>query len=381
LNSTQKGDVPPYLGIDLTDRYAVECRPIDVCGLKPTENGDLISSFWHWEWDPGGMPLNIEAIEAIVEELKASKAAMLDGPQGLATPGNALRGCESQSGAAGKTPDVRPRPGSPFAGFICSSLDLFAALERARVRISPPRFLHGACEVYPGHIWRILAGRVLPKKGSDEGRRARKRILEALRVSGLPKLPTHDQNDACVAAILAAAADGAIPGITPVAIGVPLTFDDGGALREGPMVIPKVSTGIRKLISNALFRTLTGLDEVRPSKKRAATSTDPQDLAEDLLTCFVDKGSKGNPMICTYSWAYRYLFHASYTTWAQAYAGQVIEIAKRTRLQELPGLGAVCLDTFVVSKRSRLPSDGHWPTAHYEREDWERALGMATVLD
>lgn len=64
----------------------------------------------------------------------------------------------------------------------------------------------------------ILSGRrALPNKSTEQGRIGRKKILEALGVSGLPLLPTGDQNDACVAALMAAAAAGKIPGLTATA--------------------------------------------------------------------------------------------------------------------------------------------------------------------
>lgn len=251
MYSTCVGSVPPYIGIDLTDRYAASCRAIDICGLTPSENGELNASFWFWQWDTASETLDVAAI---VKELTATRAAMLDGPQGLASRGNAMRDCERLCAAAGKTPDVRPPLCHLFAGFLCSSLDLFAALSRAGVRIGPSGFLGGASEVYPGHIWKILAGRVIPKKSSVEGRRARKQILETLGVSRLPELPTHDQSDACVAAVLAAAAGGAVPGMALRAIGSPLAVDSDGTLREGLMVIPKASVKIHESISRVLPR-------------------------------------------------------------------------------------------------------------------------------
>jgi hypothetical protein len=217
MNSTLRGIVPPYLGGDLTDRYAKSCRDIDVCGLSRGQNDDLLASFWFWRWDPASTALDVTVIAG---ELSATRAAMLDGPQGLAANG-AFRTCERESAAPGKTPDKRPT-GRPFAGFICSSLDIFAELGRTGTKISPPRFLNGVSEVYPGHIWRILAGRGLLKKSTAKGRLQRKYVLEVLGVSGLPELPTHDQNDACVAAILAAAADDAVPGLTVRAIWYPV---------------------------------------------------------------------------------------------------------------------------------------------------------------
>jgi hypothetical protein len=169
VDSTLKGRVPLYLGADLTDRYAKGCRDVDVCGLTPGEHNKLTASFWFWRWDAAPGPLHVTVI---AKELGATRAAMLDGPQGLAAKGKTLRECERRVACVGKTPDKRPSLGGPYAGFICSSLDIFAALRRAGTRVSRPCFLGGASEVYPGHIWTILAGRrALPKKSTVEGRR------------------------------------------------------------------------------------------------------------------------------------------------------------------------------------------------------------------
>jgi len=253
VDSTFKDSVRLYLGGDLTDRYSKHGRDIDVCGLTPGENNTLTASFWFWRWD--AVPLALD-VTVIAKELAATRAAMLDGPQGLATIGRALRACERQASAAGKTPDKRPELGRPFAGYICSSLDIFAALRRAGTNISPARFLGGVSEVYPGHIWKILAGRAsLPKKSTVKGRLERKQILEVLGVSGLPERPTHDQNDACVAALLAAAADRAVPGVTLKGIGSPLFADRDGTLRERLMVVPEVTAKTGELISEALRKT------------------------------------------------------------------------------------------------------------------------------
>jgi len=64
-----------------------------------------------------------------------------------------------------------------------------------------------------------------------------------------------------------------------------------------------------------------------------------------------------------------------------AYAQKAIQVACRTRPRELPGLGLVKLDTFIVSKKDGLPSDGYWPAARHDREEWERVLGNANILD
>lgn len=180
MRSTLSAPVPEYIGADLTDRYSVQCRDIDVCGLTPTGSAGLRAVFWHWHWDRAPQPLDVAAI---AKELRAARVAMLDGPQALARRGDALRVCERQAAAVGKTPDTCPSLSKPFGGFICSSIDLFNALDRHGLAISPPMFVGGVSEVYPGHIWTILsARRPLPQKSTEAGRRVRKCILEALGV-------------------------------------------------------------------------------------------------------------------------------------------------------------------------------------------------------
>ena len=306
MNSSISGKVPEYLGGDLTDRYSSGCRDIDLCGLTPIANNRLAATFWYWSWDAAPKPLDVTVIAA---ELTAARTTMLDGPQGLATAGTGLRACERQSAAVGKTPDRRPDLAEPFAGFICSSLDIFAALKRAGIPISPPSFVGGVSEVYPGHIWTVLsAGRALPKKSTERGRLARKHLLEALGVCGLPGLPTHDQNDACVAALLAAAADGKVAGMTTRGIGSPLFSDPNGTLREGPMVVPDVTAVTAALISQAL-RNIPLLGP-GASALTVAASGQPDNAANDLFEMLIARALEGNPQVCTYAWAYRRLFSA-----------------------------------------------------------------------
>jgi len=84
MRSTLRGTVPPYIGVDLTDRYSFGCKPSDVCGLTRNDSGELKASFWFWEWDraPGRLD-----VVAITQELTATRAVMFDGPQGLANLG------------------------------------------------------------------------------------------------------------------------------------------------------------------------------------------------------------------------------------------------------------------------------------------------------
>jgi hypothetical protein len=275
---------------------------------------------------------------------------------------------------------LAPALSKPFAGFICSSLDLFNALNRAGTRISPLGFVGGVSEVYPGHIWTILGNRrVLPRKSTPAGRGVRKRILEALGVVGLRGLPTHDQNDACVAALIAAAADGKVPGVSVASIGSALLVDIDGTLREGPMVIPQVTAATADAVSSVLGETPL-FDAPAPAVLRPASGPS-HTTGDDLLSLLIAKAVEGDPQVCTYARAYRVLFNSSYSKWSQAYASRVIELARRTTPRELPGLGFVRLDAFIVSKKDGRPSDGYWPPAQHDREEWERVLGDATILD
>ena len=380
MNSTLKNRVPEYIGADLTDRYSTACRSIDVCGLWSDESNKLAADFWVWQWDAGPGALDVSVVSS---EIKAARAVTLDGPQGLATIGQNLRACERQSAAVGKTGDTLPPLTRPFGGFIRSSLDFSAALRQTGIEISPTRFLGGVSEVYPGHIWTILSGRrALPNKLTEQGRIGRRNILEALGVVGLPPIPTHDQNDACVAALLAAAADYKVPGLNVNAIGVPLSIDSDGTLREGFMVIPEVTSKTRSLIYEALLKVPT-LDVVAadPRKHVEPDNGVASVRANALLNRFIGRALDGRPEVCSYSWSYRYVFNASYGKWSQAYVNKVLALAQRTPPLELPGLGMVRLDTFVVSKTDGRPSIGHWKSARYDIEDWERVLGSAVVLD
>jgi hypothetical protein len=146
----------------------------------------------------------------------------------------------------------------------------------------------------------------------------RKRILEILGVCGLPDLPTHDQNDACVSALLAAAADGRVPGVTLLAIGSPLFADTNGTLREGPMVIPKVTTETDVLIAQACA-TCPSVQRVGSPAAGSALrtrhdfhaygSSSVPTSANEFLEELIANALRGHPQVYTYSAAYRRLFN------------------------------------------------------------------------
>lgn len=187
-------------------------------------------TFRDWEYDAGG--------EGLVPEEKAVEGFVigLDGPLALARAGANVREAERELRAAGKTPDVRPEPGSaPYAGFIAGSLDLCASLRRKGWGLLglAPHDEVAMFEVYPGDVWPKWAGRKLPKKTTPEGRRDRWDLLRARGVElpvGLAEV-THDQLDAAAAAYVAYLwATGKATEFGPD------PFEEAGALREGKIV-------------------------------------------------------------------------------------------------------------------------------------------------
>ena len=384
---TTRGLIEPveYLGIDLSDRYANNRRPNDVCCLSSIESNKLAATFWLWEWPEPAHPLDVSEIS---EEIRAAKSTMIDGPQALASSGKLLRVCERKCGAAGKTPGVLPSLGKPFAGFIRSSVELFSAFAAFELSVSPSQFMGGISEVYPGDIWHRLVGRIIPKKSTHEGRRARKLILESLGIIGLPELPTHDENDACISALIAAAADGKVGGMCVRGIGSPLSRDPDGTLREGRIVVPLLSQELRESIHKALhdLQSAAEFGSHPPAarnnlqNKSLTVSDSSLEKAIALRDYLVRMAKEGDAQICTYAWVYRQLFNESPAKWSQAYARRVIRLAEKTPYTELTTLGKVGLDSFIVSSRTGLPGKGHWRCSAYDRDDWERVLGTATLL-
>jgi hypothetical protein len=250
MQTTRSGAIPPYIGADLTDRHAKGARPIDVCGLHPVGPGRFEADYWQWTWDRAPAALNVAAV---ADEITGALCTLIDGPQALAAEGADVRECERLARTSARTPDTEPADDRFASGFIRSSLEFFRALHTAGVAVSPPGFLRGAGEVYPGVLWQVLARRVLPRKGSTGGQVARRAILQALGVQNLPSLTSHDQADACLAALIAAAADGKVPGLTIGALGRPLDVGPAELLREGPIAMPaKIESRLQEKIDRAL---------------------------------------------------------------------------------------------------------------------------------
>lgn len=356
-----------YLGVDPSDRYAKHRRPIDVCGLFLQKDGRLEADFWQWHWGTPGPLLNVQAI---LGEILAARTTLVDGPQALASPGMSMRAAERLCAAAGKTPDHVPKSG-PYSGFIRSSLELFAACAAAGVAVGPVDAAGAMAETYPGSNWRRLAPG-LPKKHLRAGRRSRKAVLELLGVGNLPDDPSHDQLDACLCALLAAAADGKVAGIRVQSFGQPLHQSSDGIWREGTIIGIEHAPILHPAPTQTAAREAAAVP--RPSftdeqRERA------QALGRELVECC----KAGAAQLCTYAWAYQQIFARTPARWSQAYARQVIAIARATPALLLQGLGPVKLDTFIVTSSNHLPSTGHWATAPYTPKQWNVLFAHAQV--
>jgi hypothetical protein len=227
-----------WVGADLTDRYARTPRPIDVCWLAETEDATFLAYFGTWDWGPSNQRVDASSL---LLELKGARGVALDGPQGLAAQSKSMRECERQLGAAGKTPDARPSGNRPFAGYINSSLDLFAALAAVGLELDDVR-TGAVAESYPGACWAPLTSSKLDKKDTVEGRRQRWQVLQAFGVSAgnvAVGIPTHDQLDAAIGALLSAAKHDRVRNLKVDLVGTPGFADASGLWREGRILVPK----------------------------------------------------------------------------------------------------------------------------------------------
>ncbi|RKH45472.1 DUF429 domain-containing protein [Corallococcus llansteffanensis] len=227
-------DTPRFVGWDLSDPFARSPRPVDEAVLDAQGHVRFSQRVWpraqaHHRLDP----------HALVEAFAVGPAdvVVVDGPQALANPGARVREAERRLRAPGRTPDALPLPGAPFAGFVRASVLLFSALESLTrtplLDLDTPELSRARLfEAFPGATWRALAVEKLGAKATPEGRARRQALLEAagLRfVDGSPR--THDQLDATVCAWLGWLARTRPGDVT--AVGLPLTRDADGTLREG----------------------------------------------------------------------------------------------------------------------------------------------------
>ncbi len=134
-----------------------------------------------------------------------------------------------------------PADGSPYGAFLRSSVEWFAALHESGITVSPAGVVGGASEFYPGEGWIRLSQRRLPRKTSAVGRKVRHDLLRRFGVEfSRGAAPNDDALDACLAALTAAGADGAVRGLAVESVGLALQRGADGVLREGPIVLPRL---------------------------------------------------------------------------------------------------------------------------------------------
>lgn len=393
MQSTFEGAVvPPYLGVDLSDRYARQPRPIDVCGLTPVADGaGFDAKFWQWIWPAGGEPLAI-GDTLVLREVVSATAVMIDGTQGLARLNHTVRHCEELLHAAGHTPATLPPLGAPYAGFIRSSIDLFAAFHALAVGVGTESHRHSVGEVYPASLWLRLAPHPLPEKSSMEGRVARRVLLELLGVKGLPDAPSHDQNDACVSALIAAAACGVVAGMGVTNVGLPVEVNEG-VLREGWMVVPVVGEALAEHLK-ANFPDVHRRQPLQPQQDGAqpqqlhAENHHPPTIEEllgranRLVVWLASLVHHGLPRVVTYGDVYRHLFRPQQGwSFTPNNISDVLHVATGSTPLTLPELGPVRLDTFIVNSVTLIPGEQHWENAAYDAEDWAGVFAGAELLE
>jgi hypothetical protein len=282
IRTTRQEHPANYLGADLTDGTPGRRRPIDVCGLTPVD-GTFRASFWTWEWSDQGF-------ESVLTEIRSARCTFIDGPQGFASKGRTMRACDRVASAAAKTGADRDKVKGPYAGFVLSSLDLFQRLHAAGIPISDAGLAGGVWEIYPGLLWRRLVSG-LNKKTTLAGVAQRRAILERLGLVFDSGELTHDQLDAAVGALAAAASEEKVPGLKVVLLGESLVVRPSGELEEGPMVSLETEERLRSELAAVAG---VGRNQSREGRANRTARGRSAELACPIPGCaHVFKGGRG----------------------------------------------------------------------------------------
>jgi hypothetical protein len=102
---------------------------------------------------------------------------------------------------------------------------------------------------------------------------------------------THDQLDAAVGALAAAASEGKVPGLAVVHLGEPLVVRPSGELEEGPMASLEVDERLRRELEGVAS---VGADTVKEGRAHRAVRARVTELACPIPGCtHVFKGGRG----------------------------------------------------------------------------------------
>ena len=376
MKTTFRGDIPPYLGAVLTDRFEAEPRPITVCGLTRRIGGYLEVALWEWHWDPGDGPVNHGPLR---EEIQECRLAVLDAPQGLAKPGQPRRQCEIISHSSTPTPDHRNRI-STLPGYVNSSLDFFLALQKSGMPLDQPDSPHAVVEFYPDFAWKQLAGPSIPlsRRETPQGTMERLEILKLCGVLGIPLNATSTELDACLGALIAAAIDNRAGEISAEMVGTRAYLDEG-VIREGRLAVPRPGNKISALLRTTLLgRQGMAFPDQMPEPVRIEEQKKAQNLLDQLVTRF----QENKPALATYDYAYEFIFGTKPRPWlAHIHPAKVLNYAAQTHPHDIEGFGKMRLDTFTVSKGTRKPGREHWQAGlGYDERAWHKAFKSADLL-
>ena len=264
-----------WIGLDLTDPYAKRPRAVDVAVVEDSGKCSFTT-----------LPAVPQAgsaawLSSITKGPASGDVLIIDGPLGLAAAGRSLRQCERLLGAAGKTPDSPPTPGSrPFAGYVRGSVDLAEALLHAGwIPATDATSLASATmlEAYPGGTWKLFAGGALPHKTTSAGQSARASLLAANGLSFAQRPTNHDQMDAALCAWLGWRLAKSPSSV--VAVG-DFSSRSSGRMREG-VILQVGGTGLRSAASPGPGspRTIPTSSRSPPTKR----ATLPPGVAADWL--------------------------------------------------------------------------------------------------
>ena len=121
------------------------------------------------------------------------------------------------------------------------------------------------------------------------------------------------------------------------------------------MVIPEISEDAQRRIEKARSDIAAVVAAKPRTSLQSASAQAAMERATALRDCLIERAREANAQICTYAWAYRYIFDATYSKWSQAYANQVVSVAENTAPAELPGLAWIPMLVFGVNTTEPQP--------------------------
>jgi hypothetical protein len=110
-----------------------------------------------------------------------------------------------------------------------------------------------------------------------------------------------------------------------------------------------------------------------------APGDEPARAAAVLAWLAARSADPGAAVLLTYGAAWDLLRPGRPRRGPRAY-GPMLRIAAGLSRVDVPALGPVALDTFIVNAQSKEPGDGHWDDVDYTRTDWRRAFAGAVLL-